>query len=403
MPDFVYTARNPQGEDITGKLTAGSKREAIESLSRQSLFPILVEDALKGQIQINLFQRKVPTRLVSSTLSQFADLLENGVPVLSALNVLSRQTSHPTLRDVMTDIQDQIADGKAIDEAFAAHPKVFSDLTISIIRAGAEGSFLEDSLKRVASFLEKQEEMKGKIVGAMIYPAILTTVGVTVVFVLLTFFVPKFETMFDMVKAQGGTLPITTIGLISANEMIQKYWFWFGGGIVLAVFWFRGQMKTRLGRRLTDRWKLKLPIFGKVFLAASVSRFCRVLGTLLENGVPILRALEISSHSTGNVILADAINQSAANVSSGEQLSRPLAECGIIPPQVMAMISVAEESNTLENVLIKVADNMERDMSRQIDMMLRMLEPLLLLALAGAVLFIMISLLLPIFQMGTSA
>ena len=388
------------GNDVSGKLSANSRREALDILARQSLFPLRVDDAKKGQIELRFFKQRIPDALIASTLAQLADLLENGVPVLGAFQVLVRQTNHPTLREVLTDLHDQVSDGEAIDNAFASHPRVFNDLTISIIRAGTEGAFLEDALKRTARFLEQQGELRSKIIGAMMYPLILAVVGTVLITGLVIFFVPRFEPMFDQVISQGGKLPLVTEILLAVRTFIQNYYIYLVVGIVVCFAWIRTQASTRWGRRLLDKWKLKLPIIGKILLESSVARFCRVFGTLLENGVPILRALDISSTSTGNVILADAISKSAENVSAGESLSKPLLETGIIPPQVMAMISVAEESNTLESVLVNAADNIERNTARQLDMLVRMLEPLMLLFMASAILFIILALLLPIFQMG---
>lgn len=401
MPDFIYSARTMAGNDVAGKLAANSKREALEVLSRQSLFPLKVEDARRGQIEIKLFKPRVPDSLIASTLTQLAELLENGVSVLSAFQVLIQQTTNPTLKEILNDIHDRISDGEAVDDAFAAHPNTFNDLTISIIRAGTEGAFLEDSLKRTALFLEQQGIMRAKVIGAMIYPAVLATVGTIVVTVLVLFFVPRFEPMFLQVINNGGSLPFATVVVRIFREWMLKYGLISLGVTAFFLFWLRGQMLTPWGIKMTDRMKLKLPLIGKIMLDTAVSRFCRVLGTLLENGVPILRALDISSHSTGNAILSEAVARSAENLSSGESLSKPLAETGIFPPQIMAMITVAEESNTLENVLVNIADTVEREVSRKLEMMVRLIEPLMLLLMAGSVLFIILALMMPIFQMSS--
>ena len=400
MPDYIYSAKTLTGNDVSGKLSANSRREVLDILARQSLFPITIEDAKKGQIELRFFKKKIPDTLIAATLAQLADLMENGVPVLSAFQVLIKQTTHPTLCEVLTDLHDQISDGEAIDNAFASHPRVFNDLTISIIRAGTEGAFLEDAMKRTARFLEQQGELRSKIVGAMMYPLILLVVGTVLVTGLVIFFVPKFEPMFEQVVSQGGKLPFATDVLLAVRTFIQNNYMYLGMGITVCFVWVRAQAATRWGRRLLDKWKLKLPLVGAILLESSVARFCRVFGTLLENGVPILRALDISSTSTGNMVLAEAIAKSAENVSAGESLSKPLFDTGIIPPQVMAMITVAEESNTLESVLVNAADNIERHTARRLDMMVRMLEPLMLLSMAGAILFIILALLLPVFQMG---
>jgi len=403
MPDFVYTARTAAGTDVTGKLSANSKREALDALGRLALFPIRVEDAKRGEISLKFLRGRVSDALIAATLSQLADLLENGVPVLESFQVLIKQTAQATLREVLTDIHDRVADGEAIDVAFAAHDGIFDDLTISVIRAGAEGAFLEDSLRRTAKFLEQQHEMRGKIVGAMIYPSVLLVVGVAVVVVLLVFFVPKFTPFFDQMEAQGIPLATPTVSLLLMRDFVIHYGLYTLGALMFVAFWAQGQLATKWGKRLLDRLKLRLPLIGPILLSSAVARFCRVLGTLLENGVPILRALEISGQSTGNVLLADAVRRSAENVSSGEPLSKPLAEAGIVPPQVMAMIAVAEESNTLENVLVNIADTIEKNTARKLDMIIRLIEPVMLLVMAGAVFYIIVSLLMPIFQMGQTA
>lgn len=400
MPDFRYKAKNQAGKDVQGVLTANTKKDVLDMLARQRMFPISVEDAHQGEIEIGKwFARRPPETLIAAFLQQLADLLDNGVPVLTAFQVLAKQATHSGMKEVIEDIRDQLSEGREIDVAFESHRSVFNDLTISIIRAGAEGAFLEDSLKRTARFMDQQAELRGKVVGAMIYPTILCVVGTVVVTVLLVFFVPKFEPMFASMVDNGKPLPLVTVWLLQFKEACGKYGLYFIGVIIALFIYVRIQMTTRAGRRFVDRWKLKLPLFGPISLNSSVSRLCRVLGTLLENGVPILRALEISSHSTGNILLTDAIEKSVESVAAGEPLSKPLTDSALFPPQIMAMIAIAEESNNLENVLVKVADNIERDISKKLDVLVRLLEPMMLLIMAAAVFYIIIALLLPIFQM----
>jgi general secretion pathway protein F/type IV pilus assembly protein PilC len=194
-------------------------------------------------------------------------------------------------------------------------------------------------------------------------------------------------------------LPLVTVSLIEGNKLVLKYGLYALAVIGVAAFWVWSQLTTPWGRKLLDRLKLKLPLIGDILLNSSVAGLCRVLGTLLANGVPILKSLQISGQSTGNLILTDAVNKAAENVSAGESLSKPLSEAGILPPQVMAMISVAEESNALETVLVNVADTIERQVSRKLDMLMRLIEPLMLLAMGAAVLYIIIGLLLPVFDL----
>jgi len=399
MPDFAYTARTAEGKDVIGSITAATKRDVISALSEQSLYPIKVEDA--GPVRKFRRKKRIKTEVLSTNLSQLADLLQNGVPLLNSLSILSEQCTNEHLAEVLTDVRDQIADGATLEGAMGKHGDIFDKLTLSMVRAGSEGAFLEDALTRTAKFLEMQEELKSKVKGAMTYPAFLACTGFVVTTVLIVFFVPKFSDLFDQLKQQG-TLPLPTVMLLWLSSFLGKY----GVFVMLAGFglvvWFSKWKKTERGTRKTDAWKLKLPVLGSIFMNLAISRFCRVLGTLLQNGVPLLKALDISSASTGNVLLAEAILSSAENISSGETLSQPLANCGIIPKPVMAMIAIAEESNNLENVLVNVADIQDKKIERQLDMMVRLVEPIMLIVMGVIVLFILSALLLPVFEMSST-
>ncbi|MDR0326788.1 MAG: type II secretion system F family protein [Planctomycetaceae bacterium] len=399
MPHYVYTAKNEIGVETTGRITANSKREALDAIHRLKLFPLYVEDIAKGEISIQLFKRRVSDTQIAAALLQLAELLDNGVPVLHAFQILEKQTQNPRLKASLKNIHDRISEGESVDSAFSAHSDVFNELTVSILRAGAEGAFLEDALRRVGNFLEQQAELKGKVVGALIYPFVIFVVGIAVVLGLLIFAVPQFEEMFEMTTSEGKSLPLITQLLFLMRDIVFHYGVYVAVGVTVLGIWIQGQLSTAWGTRIWDRFKLHLPLIGNILLGGAVARFCRVLGTLLTNGVPILKSLEISGQSAGNVVISDAVRRSAENVSSGEPLAKPLSEAGIIPPQVMAMISVAEESNTLETVLINTADSIERHSARQLEMLVRILEPVILLIMGIAIFCIIVALLLPIFNM----
>jgi type II secretory pathway component PulF len=284
----------------------------------------------------------------------------------------------------------------------ARHPKIFGDLCVSMVRAGSEGAFLEDALKRTGDFMELQEELKWRVVGAMVYPAFLAAAGLCVTVVLVVFFVPKFATLFERLEQQGGGLPAPTVALLWLSDNLGRYGLLLLAAVAGGVFWLRKSIESDRGRMVADRVKLRIPVAGPIFLNSAVSRFCRVLGTLLKNGVPLLKALQISSDSAGNKVLSAAIRASAENISSGESLSRPLAECGLIPRPIMAMITVAEESNNLDTVLVSVADTLDRKIARQLDIMVRMVEPVMLLVMGSVILFVLVALLLPVFDMSSS-
>jgi len=399
MPDYIYTAKNETGAETTGRVAANSKREALDTIHRLKLFPVRVEDSKKGEITIQLFQRRISNTQIAAALLQLADLLDNGVPVLHAFQTLEKQTPNPRLKSVIKNIHDRVAEGESIDSAFAVHSNVFDELTASIIRAGAEGAFLEDALRRVGGFLEKQAELRGKVIGALIYPVFLMGIGITGILAAILVAVPRFKYLFDGMLQPGQSHPWMTELLFSAHDVLAAYGLYAAGIAVFMYVWIQGQLATTWGTRLWDRLKLRIPFVGNILLEEAVARFCRIFGTLLENGVPILRSLEISSQSAGNTLLADAIRRAADSVSSGEPLAKPLAEAGIIPMQVMAMISVAEESNTLETVLVNTANTIERHSAQQLDMFVRIIEPVILLLIGIAVFFGVLALLFPMFNM----
>lgn len=400
MPEFAYVARTAAGENVTGTISAASKRETLCLLAERSLFALRVRS--KQPVRLRWApSRRVKTQLLATNLRQLADLLQNGVALLAALDILAQQAAQRNLAEVLSEVRDRVAEGSGLDEAFARHPQVFNELTVSMVRAGCEGAFLEDALTRTADFLELQEELKARLVSAMTYPAFLGTAGVVVTTVLLVVFVPRFAGLFEQLEQDGGGLPGPTVALLAISDLLGRFgWLLALGLLGLGALANRGLGSDR-GRMLVDRWKLKVPLAGKIFLGYAVSRFCRVLGTLLRNGVPLLRALQISAESTGNRVLSRAIQESAENVSSGESLSRPLADCGLIPRPVMAMISVAEESNNLDEVLINVAEGIDRHNARRLDMMVRLVEPMMLLVMGGVVMFVIVALLLPVVEMST--
>ncbi len=401
MPEFAYVARTASGEDVTGTISAASKRETLCALAERSLFALQVNSQQPARARWWPASKGVKTQVLATNLTQLADLLQNGVAILAALDILAEQAASRRLAEVLADVRDRVAEGSALEEALARHPRVFNELTISMVRAGSEGAFLEDALRRTADFLELQEELKGRLVGAMTYPVFLATAGLVITTALVVFFVPRFADLFTRLEQEGGGLPGPTIALLAISDLLGRYWMLLGVAALGFVAAARRAILSQRGRLLIDRWKLKIPLAGKILLGYAVSRFCRVLGTLMRNGVPLLRALEISSQSTGNRVLAGAIQQSAENVSSGDTLSRPLADCGLIPRPVMAMINVAEQANKLDEVLIHIADGIDRSNARRLDTMVRLVEPMMLLVMGSLIMFVIVALLLPVFEMTT--
>lgn len=405
MPDFFYRAKTSDGQNTDGTIVATSSREAMSLLRQRSLFPLEVRDeAAKSSpwdLKLDL-PKRIKTEIIADTLTQLSDLLGGGVTLLESLTILANESADPQMGEVLFDVRDKVAEGISLDDAMAAHPKVFSELVVSMVRAGLEGAFLEESLEHVAGFLQKQDQLRAKVVGAMTYPLVLMVVGFLVLLVLILYIVPMFEPFFERLQRSGAGLPLVTVLLLVFSHGLLRYGILVAASVVGLVVALRKAIRTERGRRIFDGLKLKLPLLGPVYHSMAVSRFCRVLGTLLRNGVPILKSLDISSESTGNVLLAETIRRSADNISTGNSLAAPLAASGLVPPQVMAMIRVAEESNSLETVLVKIADRMDEKTERRLDSLVRLIEPLMLLGIGAMVMFIIVGVLLPVFDMNSA-
>jgi general secretion pathway protein F/type IV pilus assembly protein PilC len=400
MPEFAYIARDLTGKRVEGTLAAGSEREAVAALSGKDLFPLKVTSA-DGRATGAKKSPRVKARVMASTYGQLAALIGSGVPLLRSIDLLREQTPHKNLAIVLEDVHSRVQEGTTLGDAMARHPRAFGELATSIVRAGGEGGFLEEALDRLAKFTEQQDELKSRVIGALAYPAILLIIGTSVVNVLIIFFVPKFESLFQRLRDRG-ELPALTDWLLWLSHTMQSYGIFILFALFLAGWYIKKKIETEEGRVLLDRIRLKVPVASGIYLSMAVSRFCRVLGTLLGGGVPIVRSLEISADSTGNRVLSAAIKDAAENISAGQSLAAPLGASGHFPADVVEMIAVGEQSNNLEKVLPHVADTLERDTWRRLDLFVRLLEPLMLLVLACVVLVVVIALLVPVLKMSST-
>jgi general secretion pathway protein F len=398
MADFSYVARDNSGKKISGTIAAANAREVAAQLAVKALFPISITS---GKSTVTVSTGRVAGSKMVAFYTQLSSLLRSGVPLLRGLTVLSQQSGSKTLQGVLQEVRSRVEDGESLGDAFARHPKVFNIIAVSMVRAGSEGGFLEDALERIGSFIEQQEELKGKTIGALAYPAFISVVGTIIVVVLLIFFVPNFEPIFDSMR-KAGKLPMATDILLAISSFMQSYWWIALAGLIATFVGLRLYVRTEVGARRFDLLKIKTPLLGPVLLNLSVARFCRVLGTLLNNGVTLLRALEISRHASANRILSDSVVEAIEDVTAGEKLYKPLEQSGHFPPTVTEMIAVAEESNSLDRVLTQIADGLEKTTYRRLEVVVRLLEPLMLLVLAMVVMFIVLALMFPILTSSTA-
>jgi general secretion pathway protein F/type IV pilus assembly protein PilC len=397
MPDFVYTAREMSGREVSGLLSAGSEQEAVNSLTGKSLFPTRIALAETAERQKRAVGKRVASKHLAIVYAQLGDLLKSGVPLLRSLEILEQQSSRPTLTAVLQDVRQQVAEGSRLADAMRHHPNAFNELALSMVRAGEEGGFLEDALQRIALFTEHQEDLKGRVVGAMAYPAFLMSACILIVTLMMIFLVPQFAPIFERMQEQGG-LPLPTVMLLAISDFIKSYGIWALIGLAGGVYWLIKYFQTDTGRMAIDKVRLKVKGLGPIVRNLAISRFCRILGTLLKNGVPILQSLRIAKDATGNKVLSEAIGVAAENISAGKSLARPLAASGHFPREVVEMITVGEEANNLEQVLLNIADNIEKRTYRDLDLAVKLLEPLMLLVMGMLILFVMVALLLPVFQ-----
>jgi len=396
MPTFEYIAKDAGGDQRVGVMQADSEAAVVRTLSQQALYPVRIEPqaAPKGRMG---GARKVRLRELGVMYNQLADLLRAGVPVLRALEILSRATPNPRLSGLIDRLAEDVSAGETLADALDKHPGTFSHLHVAMVRAGEHAGFLEDVLANLSGFIERQDDLRSKVRGAMIYPMVLAIAGTGIVSGILVLLVPKFKDFLGDLA-----LPLPSRILFALSDALINQGLLILGVLVVAAILIVGYVRSESGRRTWDVLKLRIPLAGRAIRMVAITRFCRVLGTMLTNGIPILQALSISKDATGNALMSEAINEAAENVRAGEPLAEPLQRSGLFPLEVVEMIAVGEESNQLEKVLVEVANAVERRTTRQVDTAVSLIEPLMLVFMAALVGLIAIGLLYPILTMSRS-
>jgi len=395
---YQYTARTEAGEKITGALEADTEAAVLRLLKEKRLFPVSVLGGTGTQNEKNQRnKRRVRTRDVGVMYGQLADLIGSGVPLLRALDSLIKSTVNQSLLAILKEVRASVADGKSLTESLREFPRVFPPLHTAMVQAGERADFLEQVLRSLSDFLERLDDLRSKVLGAMIYPALLTVLGTTVMIGALIFFVPRFEPLLSNVKK-----PLPTEIIFGLSKTVRGYWYVLLLGVAGAGALVWNQLTSEASRRWAEKWRLKMPVVGTALKMLAITRFCRILGTMLVNGVPLLQALKISKDATGSILLAERIAEATESVRDGKPLSGPLAVGGLFPEQILAMIVVAEESNKLDKVLLQIADTVERRTNRQVDQAVRLVEPAILCVVAAGIGFLALGLLLPIFTLASS-
>jgi type II secretory pathway component PulF len=398
MATFLYKAIDAQGRSVTDKLVAADRASAIDQLFSRKLNPVSVERQ-EDRPSEGLFARtgRVSKTEVEAFTRQLANLLAAGVPLSRALNILSRESAKPAAGKLWATVHDQVSGGMPLADALGQHPRAFPPVYVAMVRAGETGGFLDVVLDQIATFRSREQELKNKVTSALLYPLILAVLSSAILVFLLTFFIPRFSTMF---AEFGGSLPTLTKAIVAASQMVVRYWFVLVLVIGLVVFGIQRATATEEGRRILQRTMLRLPLFGRAASRFALVRFCRMLGTLVGAGVPLVSSLRVAREAIGNQVLADTVNSAIEDVQHGNSLARSLEGCRVLfPASVIEMISVAEESSRLDKELTRLATTYEQELDRYLKMVVTLIEPALLFVMAVLVGTVVIGMLLPIFNL----
>lgn len=406
MPLFEYKARDKMGELVAGSMDAPNAEAVGSELGRMGHFPVTISSAEADEGEesekvdpLERFQKVTNKELVLFT-RQMSTLFNAGIPILGILVALQDQIGSRKFKKVVKQLQVDIQDGLSLSEAMAKHPSVFDDLYVSMIAAGEAGGVMDELLKRLASLMEREMENDAKVKGAMSYPKMVVSAMTIAVVVLMWKVVPIFVNMFEKAKIE---LPLATQILIATNKAFFDYWYLLIGGVALSIFIFKKYTATEMGRYQWDMFMIKVPIMGPIVLRSSMAKFARVFSTLQAGGVSILEILNVTARVVDNVVISSIIRGLRDSVQEGTGLAAPLKQSGLIPPLVIQMIAAGEESGALDAMLEKVADYYDEEVDHAVKNLSSMIEPILLLFMAGLVLFLALAIFMPMWDMSKMA
>lgn len=422
MPRFSYVAMDQKGKETKGVLEVASQSEAIGRVKEMGLFPTKIVElseekgrkakgaarpkGKKGALSVNINIKipglggRVKSKVLTTFTRQLATLVDAGLPLLRGLRVLEKQEKNATLKKIIGELAVAIEGGSTFSEGLAQHPKVFNRLFVNMVKAGELGGVLEVVLNRLAEFMEKAQKIKGKVIAAMFYPVAVMTVAVAILMILMVYVVPKFKEVFEGMF-EGQQLPGFTRLVLGISAAIKDHIVVTLGILILVVIAFVLIGKTKIGRRVFDKIKLKMPVLGPVFTKVAIARFTRTLGTLVSSGVPILQALTIVKETSGNVIVGAAIGAVHDSVKEGETITAPLEASGVFPPMVISMVDVGEQTGALPEMLLKIADNYDEEVDNAVSAMTSLLEPIMIVFLAVIVGSIVVAMFLPLIKAMT--
>jgi type IV pilus assembly protein PilC len=391
MATFEYTARNAQGQETTGTMDAASRDEVVANLRKNRMVLVRLREAKRAKRGA-----RVPTRDVVVFTRQFATMINSGLPLVQALDILAQQTENKALSEVTKQVVYDVESGHTLADALSKHPRAFTALYVNMVAAGEAGGILDTILLRLAVFLEKNDAIVRKVKGAMIYPAVIFSVALIAVVVLLVFVIPTFQSMFASVNME---LPLPTKVVIWMSQFVQGFWWAVILGLGATAFLINRYYQTEGGKLIIDKFLLSAPVLGDLLRKSAVSRFTRTLGTLISSGVAILDGLEITARTAGNRVIHDAVMASRGSIAGGETIAQPLAKSGVFPPMVTSMIAVGEATGGLDEMLTKIADFYDDEVDAAVGALLSLMEPIMIVVLGVIVGGMIVAMYLPIFGM----
>jgi type IV pilus assembly protein PilC len=396
MPAFTYTARALNGDLKTATIDAPNRDEVVAQLRKLRLNVVKIDEAKAAAETKKKKGGKITMRDIVIFTRQFSTMINAGLPLVQALDILAKQSENKALKDVTMAVVFDVESGHTVADALRKHPKAFTDLYVNMVAAGEAGGILDTILMRLATFMEKNDALVRKVKGAMIYPGVIMSVAGIAIVVLLIFVIPVFEKMFASV---GLALPLPTRVVIGLSKFLQGYWWAVGGGGWFAAISLKKYYASSDGKLVIDRLMLQAPILGDVLRKSSVSRFTRTLGTLISSGVSILDGLEITAKTSGNRVIQDAIMESRASIAGGETIAAPLQKSRVFPPMVISMIAVGEQTGGLDEMLSKIADFYDEEVDAAVSGLLSLMEPVMIVFLGVVVGGMVVAMYLPIFDM----
>ncbi|MCM8797233.1 MAG: type II secretion system F family protein [Candidatus Omnitrophica bacterium] len=401
MPIYKYTAKSQPGETIHAKIEAESLRDAVNKIAKDGYFPISVEPESSEQEKKAFFNFSKPnSNDILLFTTQLSSLTESGINILKGLNIVSEQTTNKYLKNVLIEMISQIKDGKPLSEALSQYPKLFPSFYVSMVRSGEIGGTLELSLKRIANYMEKEQDFKNSLRTALSYPIFVIIVGMATIAVLLGFVIPRLIIMFE---DMGQALPLPTKILIDLSGFLRSWWWLMLLLMGIAVFLLR-RLQTNSDLRLSfDKFKLKLAVIGEIILKTELGRLMRTLSLLLSNGISIIYSLDISATILQNEVLRAELKKIREKLGSGASLSQAVKDSKLFPAVIVNIISIGEEIGDLEKSFQRIAEDYEKDVDRRLKIISRLLEPAIITVMGLIVGFIVLSMLLPIFQINLIA